>query len=148
MRMRGLTFLVTMLAACSNATNPTSVVVKVSVAPATFRGGDTLTVMIDITNASQSAVTINVKDCPYSFVVYNKSGEVVAPGRHDCFGDAQMKILHPGETHTLVNKWNGELFRPTPGSMPLYLPAGQYRLEARVTIPGEVAISETLIEIR
>ena len=148
MRLNRLSLLAALVAACSGATSPTLLAVDVSAAPASFRAGDTATITIRITNKSRSPVAVNANECPYSFAVYDARGNTVAPGRDDCFAVGQTRILQPDESFDLVNRWNGEVFRPVPGQIPVYVPPGQYRLEGRVTISGAVFTAETTIEIR
>ena len=132
--MRYVVAAILILAACGrHITSPPTgrLDVTVSVMPADFRVGETVTVATTVANGMGRAQTIETNSCLPAFEVTTPGGIVVAPGQRICPLASMPKTLAPGEQFVFTQSWSGDALRLTTDSPSAVLVAGTYRVRGR-----------------
>jgi hypothetical protein len=145
--MRRMLYGVLLLSACHrDITAPTTaLLVTASVSRASFRAGDTVTVLVTVFNRSGQPQTIEGDGCGFLFFeVTTPDGSVVGPNGRLCSMILIPKTLVPGEQYSSTQSWNGTAFGNGPGaSLPMLTP-GTYFVVGQAFPIGSDGSSEPL----
>jgi hypothetical protein len=136
-----------LLSACSrDITAPTTaLLVTASVSRASFRAGDTVTVLVTVFNRSGRPQTIGGNGCGFLFFqVTTPEGSVVGPNGLLCSAILIPKTLAPGEQYSSTQSWNGTAFGNGPGAPLPMLTPGTYFVVGEVGTYGSDGPFEAL----
>lgn len=134
---------------CRGSTSPTDdLVVTASVDRPVFRLGETVTVVVAVTNRGMRPRTINTRFCSVlPFVVTTLAGEEVGPNvTGGCLLYLETKTLAPGEQFEFRTPWAGRARRQDPAD-PATLPPGTYLLRGRPVSAGSMQSDPVTIQI-
>jgi hypothetical protein len=138
---------VLLLAGCSrDITAPTTaLLVTASVSRASFRAGDTVTVLMTVFNRSGRPQTIGGDGCGFlRFEVTTPDGSVVGPDGLLCSMILITKTLAPGEQYSSTQSWNGTASGNGRGTPLQMLTPGTYFVVGRAFPIGSDGSSEPL----
>ncbi|MES2521569.1 MAG: hypothetical protein V4617_02640 [Gemmatimonadota bacterium] len=132
MRARTLLGMLAALATLGCSNDPVSpadpLVFTAALSRSAIRPGDTLTVIVTVTNTSTRTALVNPKACPSLFEVLYQ-GSSVAPGPQICTMEGYPPIrIAPGASHVFRFPWDT---RTNVASTRVTLPPGDYTVRAR-----------------
>ena len=116
------------------------ILVSLSVTPADFRVGDSVTVRLTAINRDSRPRTIVANECPLPIVVTSTDGEVLGPGERICTAIALTKELGPDEAFMLDLQWSGDAMRTAKHPAGVLAP-GQYYIQG--SLPYDKGIAES-----
>ena len=125
-------FVLLLVASCRSATSPVGALeVATAVSPSSFRVGESVSVVVTVTNRTDQAQTIDSNSCPVAFEVTTADGSVVGPRPRVCSAVFIPKILAAGEQFVFTQTWSGDAFGAGVDSPPAMLGPGTYLVRGR-----------------
>jgi hypothetical protein len=99
--------------------------------------GDTVRVIVIVTNERSEAITIEGNHCNQHFELRDGRGRMTGPAEAiGCLGVHIPVHLDPGERHTLTGFWSGRLGE-SQSSQPRYAAPGTYHIRGRVQLVSD-----------
>lgn len=124
---------------CGDPTSPTGGIVVTAVlgSSPTMRVGSTISIPIEIRNASDEHREVTLGECEPPFEVLNQSGEVVGPNGRVCTLEIKPTTpLAPGGSLNYTSTWQGDSNTPSATGQSIPVPAGSYFIRPRVHVVG------------
>jgi hypothetical protein len=126
--MKYALLILSVLTACGGRVTSPSAQLDWSIAatPASFAIGDSVIVVVTVTNRSAAVSAINSADCQ-PWIVTRADGSVVGPRQAFCAAVFQSRQLAPGESYTFPSqKWVGDATSSDPTSPVSFVAPGMY----------------------
>lgn len=145
----GVVMLMLAVVSCSSPVSPSADLrVETTMSTTTVRPGDAVTVSIVLSNHGALPHRVYADVCPDPFVVTRADGTVVGPAERLCALISPLMVdLAPGESYTITVPWTGDARAGMLQIPPPVLPAGAYRLQARIMTQGGIVVEGTPVEI-